>query len=162
MRRAALAILAGQALYAAAFRVMLRRTAAKLMAGDVDAFLRFYAKDAVLHFPGENSWGPEYRGHDEIRGFLERFLAVGLQGELHEIVVNGPPWKTDVVVHFTDDAHAPDGARVYENDALVHLKVRWGKVVEERVYEDTEKVAAFDRYLESREPEAEAAPAAVA
>ena len=150
MRRLALAVLAGQAAYAAAFRWMLRRTAAKLMAGDVDAFLRFYAEDAVIVFPGENSWGPEYRGHDEIRGFLERFLRVGLQGELHEILVSGPPWSTTVLARFTDHAHAPDGTKVYENDAIVHLRVRWGKVVSERVYEDTEKVAAFDRYLESQ------------
>ena len=151
MRRLAFAVLAGHAAYAALVRLMLRRTAAKLMAGDVDAFLRFYAKDAVLIFPGDNSWGPVYRGHDEIRGFLERFLRVGLQGELHEILVSGPPWNTTVMARFTDHAHAPDGARVYENDAIIHLKSRWGKVVEERVYEDTEKVAEFDRYLESRE-----------
>jgi len=28
----------------------------------------------------------------------------------------------------------------------------WGKVKEYEVYEDTEKTAAFDRWLEAREP----------
>ncbi|MEA2388140.1 MAG: hypothetical protein QOG41_913 [Thermoleophilaceae bacterium] len=156
MRRLATAAILGaplaQAAYAAAFRALLRRAVPRLMEGDVDAFLRFYADDATLSFPGDNSWGPEYRGKEEIRGFLERFLRVGIRGEVHEISVSGPPWDTTVFVRFTDHAHGPDGTLVYENDAVVILKSRWGKVVSERVYEDTEKVAEFDRYLESREP----------
>lgn len=155
MRRlttAALAIPAAHMAYAGSTRVLLRRYAAKLMDGDIDAFLRFYADDATLEFPGENSWGPVYRGKNEIRGFLERFLRVGLQGEVHEVAVSGPPWKANVFVRFTDRAHGPDGELVYENDAVIHLESRWGKVVRERVYEDTERVAEFDRYLESREP----------
>ena len=160
MRRlaeAALALPAAQALYAQAFERMLRRNVRRLMAGDVDALASFYADDAKLVFPGDNSWGPVYRGKDEIRGFLERFLRVGIRGEVHEVMVKGPPWATTLLVHFSDSARGPDGALVYENDAVILLKVRWGKIVYEQVYEDTEKVAEFDRWLERNEP----APAAV-
>jgi ketosteroid isomerase-like protein len=156
MRRlAAAALLAAplaQGAYAALTRLLLRRAASRLMEGDVDGFLRFYADDATLSFPGENSWGPEYRGKAEIRAFLERFLSVGLRGEIHEVAVVGPPWDATVFVRFTDHARALDGSLVYENDAVIVLESRWGKVVSERVFEDTEKVAAFDRYLEAREP----------
>jgi ketosteroid isomerase-like protein len=155
MRRfaiAALALPAAQALYAAAFDRMLRRNVRLLMEGNVDAFARFYADDAQLVFPGDNSWGPVYRGKDEIRAFLERFLRVGLRGEVHEVLVGGPPWNTTLLVRFTDRAHGPDGELVYENDALVRVKARWGKIVYEQVYEDTEKVAEFDRWLERNEP----------
>ena len=160
MRRlalAALALPAAQALYAQAFELMLRRNVRLLMDGNVDALAGFYADDAELHFPGDNSWGPVYRGKDEIRAFLERFLRVGIRGEVHEVLVKGPPWDTTVVVHFSDRARAPTGELVYENDAVIQLKARWGKIVYERVYEDTEKVAEFDRWLERNEP----APAAV-
>jgi ketosteroid isomerase-like protein len=163
VRRAALVALAlpaAQAAYAAVYRAQLRRTVPKLMAGDIDAFLKFYADDATLTFPGDNSWGPVYRGKDEIRAFLERFLRVGLQGELHEIVVNGPPWDTTVAVRFTDRAEAPDGTRVYENRAMVFIKARWGKVVSEEIYEDTERVAAFDRWLEANDLSSAWAPSA--
>jgi ketosteroid isomerase-like protein len=156
VRRAALAALAlptAQLGYGAVYRALLRRTVSRLMAGDVDAFLRFYADDATLTFPGDNSWGPVYRGKDEIRAFLERFLRVGLRGELGEIFVNGPPWDTTVAVRFDDRAKAPDGTIVYENRAMVLLRSRWGKIVSEEVFEDTEKVAAFDRWLESRDRE---------
>jgi ketosteroid isomerase-like protein len=156
MRRLATAALLGaplaQAAYAALTRLLLRRSAARLMDGDVDGFLRFYADDATLVFPGDNSWGPEYRGKAEIRGFLERFLSVGLRGEVGEIALVGPPWDATVFVRFIDHARAADGTLVYENDAVIVLSSRWGKVVKERVFEDTEKVAAFDRYLEAREP----------
>ena len=155
MRRVALGLLAlpaAQAAYAATYRAVLRRTVPKLMAGDVDAFLRFYADDATLMFPGDNSWGPVYRGKDEIRAFLERFLRVGLQGELREVFVSGPPWDTTACVRFDDQATAPDGTRVYENRAVIVLRARWGKILSEEVFEDTEKVAAFDRWLEANEP----------
>jgi ketosteroid isomerase-like protein len=155
MRRVALALLAvpaAQALYAAIYRRLLRRTAAQLMAGDVDAFLRFYADDATLTFPGDNSWGPVYRGKDEIRGFLERFLRVGIRGEVLDIAVHGPPWDTTVFVRFDDRAAAPDGTVVYENRATILLKGSWGKIVSEEVFEDTERVAELDRWLEANEP----------
>jgi ketosteroid isomerase-like protein len=155
---AVMAVPAAQAASAAILRRMMRHSASRLMAGDVDAFLKFYADDATLTFPGDNSWGPVYRGKHEIRAFLERFLRVGLQGELHEILVSGPPWNTTVCARFDDAAHAPDGALVYENRAVIFLKIRWAKIVSEEVFEDTEKVAAFDRWLEANEP-ATAVPA---
>jgi ketosteroid isomerase-like protein len=73
VRRATLAVLAlpvAQLAYEALYRAVLRRTVPRLMAGDVDAFVRFYADDATIAFPGDNSWGPVYRGKDEIRAFL--------------------------------------------------------------------------------------------
>jgi ketosteroid isomerase-like protein len=149
---AALAVPAAQAAYGAILQRMLRRSAGRLMAGDVDAFLKFYADDATVTFPGDNSWGPVYRGKDEIRAFLERFLRVGLRGELHEILVSGPPWDTTVCVRFDDYGRAPDGTLFYENRAMIFLKARWGKVVSEEVFEDTERVAALDRWLEASEP----------
>jgi ketosteroid isomerase-like protein len=155
MRRlalAALALPAAQAVYAETFRRLLRRNVRLLMDGDIDAFARFYADDAKLVFPGDNSWGPVYRGKDEIRAFLERFLSSGLRGEVREILVSGPPWATTAMVRFVDHARGPGGELVYENDAVVRLEARWGKVVYERVYEDTEKVAEFDRWLERNEP----------
>jgi ketosteroid isomerase-like protein len=151
MRRAAVAALAlpaAQIAYEAAFKAILRRSANRFFDGDVDGYLRFYADDAELHFPGDNSWGPVYRGKDEIRGFLERFLSVGLGGDLHEIVVDGPPWNTTVFVRFTDYGRDAEGTVFYDNSAAIFLKVRWGKVVHEEVFEDTEKTAALDRYLE--------------
>jgi ketosteroid isomerase-like protein len=140
-------------LYAWALRMVLRHNVSRFMAGDVHAFLRLYAYDATLIFPGRHSWSGEYRGKEEIERFLRRFLAARLRGEIQEVVVKGPPWNTTMCVQFTDEATAPDGTVVYENRALILVKAAWGKILREEVFEDTQKVAELDEYLEANEPE---------
>lgn len=137
-------------LYELLVRALLRRNVKALMAGDPGPLLRMYRRDAVLEFPGESSWGPEYRGRDEIEAFLRRFLSVGLRGSVGQIFVSGPPWSTRIAIEFDDWALNAHGTKVYDNRAVIVLQTRFGKVVRERVYEDTQKVAAFDDYL-SRE-----------
>jgi ketosteroid isomerase-like protein len=133
--------------YPAAVRALLRRNVAALMSGDPSRLVAMYAPGATLVFPGEHSWGPVYRGPREIEGFLRRFLEAGLRGDLGAIFVDGPPWATRIAVEFTDHAHDADGTRVYENRAVIVLRTRWGRIVAEEVYEDTQKVAAFDDHL---------------
>jgi ketosteroid isomerase-like protein len=121
-----------------------------LAEGDPGPLLAGYADDAVLVFPGSSSWGGEHRGKAAIAAFVERFLAVGLVGETHEILVNGPPWRTVVCVLFTDEARGLDGSVVYENRSVLFARVRWGKITYQEDFEDTHKVEAFDRYLAGR------------
>ena len=154
---AAGAAAAAQAAYTGGTRALLRHNVARLMDGDPAPLLRMYAPDATLTFPGEHSWGPVYRGRAEIEGFLRRFLATGLRGELGAILVAGPPWATTIAVEFADHARDPQtGAPLYENRAVIVLRTRRGRIVREELYEDTQKVAAFDALLERR---AEAVPA---
>ncbi|WCB96610.1 hypothetical protein DSM104299_05375 [Baekduia alba] len=134
-------------LYAAAVRAMLRRNVTALMAGNPGPLVAMYADDATLEFPGEHSWGPVYRGRAEIEGFLNRFLAAGLRGEITDVFVAGPPWATRIAVLFDDWARDAAGTKVYENRSVIVLTTRLGRVVRERVYEDTQKVAAFDEHL---------------
>lgn len=157
--RTKLAMLAGaagattaHAAYTGAVRALLRRNVAALMDGDPTPLLRLYAPHPELHFPGDHSWGPVYRGPQEIEGFLRRFLAAGLRGEVSDIYVAGPPWATRIALRFDDHAHDADGARVYANHAVIVLRTRWGRVVHEEVFEDTQKVAALDAHLEAGTP----------
>ena len=136
-------------LYVFSVRALLRRNATALLDGrNPGPLLKMYANDAVLEFPGESSWGPEYRGKAEIEGFLRRFLAAGLTGSIGHVFVSGPPWATRIAAEFDDWALDDSGVRkVYENRSVIVLQTRFGKVVSERVYEDTQKVAAFDELL---------------
>lgn len=136
-----------RAAYAGVVRAILRRNAAALFAGDPKPLLRMYAPDATMVFPGDHSWGRTYRGRDEIEAFLRRFHAAGLRGELGAIFVEGPPWATRIAIEFDDHARDASGTKVYENRALIVLRTRWGRVVHEELYEDTQKVAAFDAHL---------------
>jgi uncharacterized protein (TIGR02246 family) len=143
----AAAAAAARAAYTGAVRAILRRNAAALFAGNPKPILRMYAPDATMVFPGEHSWGRTYRGRDEIEAFLHRFHAAGLRGELGTIFVEGPPWATRIAIEFNDHARDANGTKVYENRALIVLRTRWGRVVHEELFEDTQKVAAFDAHL---------------
>jgi ketosteroid isomerase-like protein len=96
-------------MYKTLIRAMIRRSVRALQAGETAPILAGYADDAVLVFPGRSSWGGEYRGKAAISGFLERFIEAGLVGEVEDILVNGPPWRTTVCVVFTDRAQTRPG-----------------------------------------------------
>lgn len=134
-------------MYKAAVRRMIRRSEQDLRAGDPGPTLERFADEAVLVFPGRSSWAGRYRGKQAIEGFLRRFLGVGLAGETHDILVNGPPWRMRVCVLFTDHASDADGNVVYENRAVLFAKARWGKIVYQEDFLDTQRVESFDAYL---------------
>src|SRR4051812_30909923 len=134
----------------AATRAMLRRNVRALRAGEVEPLLAFYAPEARMRFPGDHSWGREYRGRLEIEAFLRRFVAARLTGEIEDVLVQGPPWRTTIAVQFNDESRDPDGTLAYTNRAIIFARLRWGRIVDEEVYEDTQKVAAFDQHLAAR------------
>jgi ketosteroid isomerase-like protein len=133
--------------YKAVIRHRIRRNVRALRAGDPGPLLAGFADEAVLVFPGRSSWAGEYGGKSAIGGFLRRFHAAGLEGEVHDIVVNGSPWRTTISVLFIDRAVDPRGRVVYENRVMFLVRAAWGKVVYQEDFLDTQKVAAFDEYL---------------
>jgi ketosteroid isomerase-like protein len=137
-------------MYKWAVRRMIRRNVEALGRGDPGPVLAGYADDAVLVFPGTSSWSGEHRGKAAIEAFLRRFLEAGIVGEAHDILVNGPPWRTTVCVLFLDHVVGPEGEVVYENRAILFARVVWGRIVYHEDFDDTQKVEAFDRYLEQR------------
>jgi len=138
-------------MYKTTVRWMIRRNMAALRRGNPAPLLASYADDAVLVFPGQSSWSGEHRGKSAIEAFLRRFLEVGIVGEAHEILVNGPPWRTTVCVLFSDQVVDDADNVVYENRAVLFGRIVWGKIVYHEDFEDTQKVEAFDRYLAQRE-----------
>src|SRR5215203_5179895 len=92
------------------------------------------------------------QGQGRGRAMLWRFVRVGLQVGVNEILVAGPPWDTTVCLWFTDRLTAPDGEVVYANRGTILAKIAWGKVTYYEVNEDTQKVAEFDEWLTTHEP----------
>jgi ketosteroid isomerase-like protein len=143
-------------MYKALTRALIRRNIDALNQGRYGPALAMFASDATLTFPGDNSWSrmfrspstgrsgaPTHRGRAEIEAFLQRYVAAGLQMEVEDILVNGPPWKARAAVRVHDWVPGT-GADRYANRAVLFVSARWGKVVEQEDYEDTERVAAFD------------------
>jgi ketosteroid isomerase-like protein len=152
-------------MYKTAARWMIRRNIEALNSGDAEPVLGMFAAAADLCFPGVNSWSGQFRqpvtgrqpfvshrGRDEIEAFLRRYTGDGIQMEVEDILVNGPPWNTRVAVRAQVWATGPNGMNVYENRAVLLLTVRWGKVKRQEDYEDTERAAQFDAYHHRRVP----------
>ena len=119
-----------------------RRTYAAMSRGNYEAVVRSFADDAVLFFAGDHALGGTYRGRDAIRGWFERLHACfpDLSFEPETIVVDGFPWNTHVATRFRVTATLPGGAP-YSNEGMQYLRIRWGRLIEDRVYEDTQVLA---------------------
>jgi ketosteroid isomerase-like protein len=146
-------------MYKATVRWMIRRNIAALNAGDHAPALRMFADDLEFSFPGDNSWATEFRplqrgrrshvthrGRDQMERFLQRFVAAGIQMEVEDILVNGPPWNMRAAVRCHVWSPGPDGDR-YTNRAVLYVTSSWGRLQTQEDYEDTERAAAFDAVL---------------
>ncbi len=148
-------------MYKATLRAAIRYSVGKLNSGDASLFLKLARPDAAIAFPGDNSWAsmfrpvekgrdrhPTHRGIEECRAFADRFTDEGVQFEIEDILVNGPPWNTRVGLRVKSFRPGPDGIDDYNNRAVAILELQWGRLVAWEDYEDTQRVAAWDQSRE--------------
>jgi len=64
----------------------------------------------------------------------------GIQFTVRHVIVQGWPWNTLVATQLSVAAPRADGS-MYRNEVMQFLHLRWGKVVEDRLYEDTWSVS---------------------
>jgi ketosteroid isomerase-like protein len=122
---------------------------AALNAGDYQPVLSSYAEDAVLHFnEGPHRWTGEHRGKPAIASFLQSFVDAGIQGEITELFVSGPPWRMTLLARFDDHANDPTGEEIYSNCTVLLARTRWGRIVrQEDFYEDTQAISRLETQL---------------
>ncbi|GAC1529758.1 MAG: nuclear transport factor 2 family protein [Thermoleophilaceae bacterium] len=135
-------------------RRRVRRGFELLSTGQLDTLMAGFADDSVLAFPGEQSFGGEQRGADAIRAWFDALLRLfpDFRVEPGRILVEGGPWHTRVATRFDIHATLPDGAS-YRNEGVQLLDLRWGRVREDRLFEDTARPAvALERLAELGAP----------
>jgi ketosteroid isomerase-like protein len=130
---------------------LVSRNMAALRNGDFGPTLRMDADEVWLHFPGQNSWAGDIRGKKAHGTWLARFAKVGLQIYPDEVMVTGWPWRMTISVRGHVHLHDPHGALVYDNRYVLWGTLRWGRLAQYEVYEDTQKSAALDEYLAEHE-----------
>jgi ketosteroid isomerase-like protein len=120
----------------------------KLNDGRHESLLASYAPDAVLHFnDGDHRWAGEHRGKDAIGRFLRNFTGAGIQGEIKDLFISGPPWALVAIVRFDDHA-THGGVEIYRNRTVLVVRTRWGRIVDHSdFYEDTERIVSFENKL---------------
>jgi ketosteroid isomerase-like protein len=118
---------------------MVRRTFAAWSAGDWRAPVRMFSRNAVFVFSGhDHELAGERRGHEAIEAWFRRATElVAFDFTVHDVVVSGWPWNMRIAVRFTNHATIrADGTR-FVNPGMQYARLRWGRVVEDRIYDDT-------------------------
>lgn len=145
-------------MYKTTVRALVRHGIRRLDDGNPSFLLRLAHPDAELAFPGHNSLAAMYRpvlkgqgahvthrGRDELAGFAERYIELGLRFHVDDILVNGGPWRTRVAVRGRMQIPGrPGEPDEYQNRIVAMITIRWGRMTAWEDYEDTERVAAWD------------------
>lgn len=128
-------------------RRAVRRAYGQLNSRDVSAVTALFGSDSKFHFPGDHALSGDYRGRREIGDFFARLweLFPGLEFSVSEVVVKGPPWNMTAFVHYHDAAVAPNGA-AWRGQGLQHARLRWGKMVDDFIVNDTQAVCEYLRH----------------
>jgi hypothetical protein len=126
---------------------LVERSFDALNKGDVGPAMALMADDVRMSFPGTSSWSGEYRGRAAVEGFARRVVEHGLKYRVHDVLIKGPPWNMTMVYLISDEARDAEGTVIYSNRAVEYLKLRWFKVYDQEIFEDTERSSAYDRAL---------------
>jgi ketosteroid isomerase-like protein len=111
-------------------------------------------------FAGNHALGGTRHTQASARQWYERLFRLfpDLRFNLHNIVVAGLPGDTRIAVQFRVELTPPDGGS-YFNDVAQFIRLKWGRIVEISLYEDTDKlVHLLQRMSEQGITEASAAP----
>lgn len=136
---------------------LIARNMKAIREGDMAPTTAMYAEDVKFRFPGKNSFAPGADGKAALEGWLARFIRLGLQIYPDEVALTGWPWKQTISVRGHVHLDDPQDGRVYENRYVIWGHMRWGKMREYEVYEDTERTEALDAWLRRTGKEAERA-----
>jgi ketosteroid isomerase-like protein len=120
----------------------------ELSQGNFEHVIQQFAPKVVFSFMGNHVLGGERHGQEEVRAWFQKLHDFFPDLTLNplEIVVVGLPWNTMVRVRFSLQATLPGGV-LYNNEGVQLLRLRWGKITEDRIYEDTEKLVRALEYL---------------
>ena len=142
-------------MYKLIVKQIVRRTFRRLSAGDYERVVRQFGPESRFVFSGDHRLGGERRGQAAVRAWFGEMLRLfpGIRIEAQDVVVNGWPWNTVVATHLAISATLEDG-RPYRNEGMQLLRLRWGRVVEDLIFEDTLKLDTALRRMEptQREP----------
>jgi ketosteroid isomerase-like protein len=97
-------------------------------------------------FPGDDSFAADTRDPDAIAAWFTRFVALGPHFEIKDGLACGPPWNMRVAVRFDDHITLASG-EPYENQGMQYLRMRWGRIQLDRIFLDTQALAAADSEL---------------
>ncbi|MBB5800327.1 ketosteroid isomerase-like protein [Saccharothrix ecbatanensis] len=129
-------------MYHTIVRAKVRSLWARMADGDYQAAVGLAAPDVHFRFVGDGPPGAEFTGREAFAQWFRDVEAVlpGLRITAGDIVVKGWPWNTTVVTRFRAEATLADGT-AYRNEGIQWVGLRWGRMVDDYVLEDTARLA---------------------
>ena len=129
-----------------AARTYLRGLAAAERA-DFDHVLRQFRPDCELVFVSRTALGARLSGKADLRRWFERFrrLLPDPLFDVQRLVIGGPVWDQRIAAHVIIRSRV--AGEPYENQFAQFLTLRWGKVLEDFILEDTATWEAASRRL---------------
>jgi len=120
----------------AAARAYLRGLAA-VERGDFDQALAQFRPDCQFVFVSRTALGARLSGTANLRRWFERFarLLPDPAFEVQRLVIAGPVWDQRIAAHVIIRSRV--AGEPYQNQFAQFLALRWGKVAEDLVLEDT-------------------------
>jgi ketosteroid isomerase-like protein len=91
-----------------------------------------------MTFVGDTPLGATRLTGADIRRWFERFarLLPNPRFEIQQLVVSGPPWRQRLASHVL--IRSTINGQPYENQFAHFLVIRWGRVIDDVVLEDTQ------------------------
>lgn len=130
-------------MYAWAVRFLSQRAFDRMAQGDAGFATALLADDVVFHFPGRGPFAADAHSKEEMRRWLNRFAHFRPQFEIRDVVANGPPWRVRACLRFVDRVGDPREGTPYVNRGVCWMELRWGRVVLQEAYLDTQAVAEY-------------------
>ena len=124
-------------MYKAIVRSQVRKAYARVSAGDFGSVFKDFHDDIRFQMMGrDHGLGGEQVGRAQVEAWFDETarLFPDLKLEAEEIVVEGFPWHLRVATRF----RVSSAAAGYENVGMQFLRIKMGKAVEDRLYEDTQ------------------------
>jgi ketosteroid isomerase-like protein len=106
--------------------------------GDLDALFTQFDERATLTFVGDTPLGACLSTRADLRRWFERFMRMlpERRFEIQRFVVSGTPWNLRLAAHVI--IRGAINGEPYENQFAHFLTLRWGKVVDDLILEDTQ------------------------
>jgi SnoaL-like domain len=92
-------------------------------------------------FEGDHAMGSELQGINAVRQWFQRVFRLfpGLQFKVKQVLVSGWPWNTTVTTRLQVEAALSNG-QLYQNSVVQIVQLRWGRVVDDYLLENTQKL----------------------
>ena len=108
--------------------------------GNYRSLLKLYDDNVHQIFEGTHALGGERFSKAKVELWFQRFVRL-LPSKflIKDVVVQGGPWNTVVIMEFQDTV-SPQSVKTYKNNGVMKAVVKWGKATHVHIYVDTAKV----------------------